>query len=173
MHKCIIMFYIQEKISITHSSTTSILGSLKRDTLGATGWLNGWASAFGSGPGTKSHIRLPTGSQLLPLLMSLPVCVCLRNKQTKSFKKIKRDTFEFHFPWKKLGVLLVCLMKSLERNELNENQSTFQGPFGSSVVLDCRGGDKSSPLCCPLSPESYTGNLQAASPTQPFGLETT
>ena len=29
------------------------------------------------GPGIESHIGLPTGSLLLPLLLSLAICVCL------------------------------------------------------------------------------------------------
>ena len=48
-------------------------------TLGMPGWLSGWASAFHSGHdlglGIESHVGLPTGSLLLPLPISLPLCV--------------------------------------------------------------------------------------------------
>ena len=44
--------------------------------INCTWWLSGWASDFGlghdpGGPGIKFHIRLPVGSLLLPLPMSL------------------------------------------------------------------------------------------------------
>ena len=50
---------------------------------GPTGHLGGsvivclWLRAWSRGPGVESHIRLPTGSLLLPLPMSLPLSLCL------------------------------------------------------------------------------------------------
>ena len=39
------------------------------------------------GSGIESHNGLPVGSLLLPLLMFLPLCVSLMNKEIKSLKK--------------------------------------------------------------------------------------
>ena len=50
---------------------------------GTPGWLNDWGSvclwlrSWSWGPRIKSHIKLPTGSLLLPLPVSLPLSVCL------------------------------------------------------------------------------------------------
>ena len=51
---------------------------------GTPGWFSGWGlsiclqlRAWSWGPGIKSRIRLPAGSLLLPLPMSLPLSVCL------------------------------------------------------------------------------------------------
>ena len=59
----------------SHSDSTLIIW-----VVGRPGWLSGWASTFGSGrdPGVPdgSRIRFPTGSLLLPLPVSLPLCVC-------------------------------------------------------------------------------------------------
>ena len=42
-------------------------------------WLNVclWLRSCSQGPAIKSHIRLPTGSLLLPVPITLPLCVCL------------------------------------------------------------------------------------------------
>ena len=52
---------------------------LRKGWRGVPGWLSVWVSAFGLGhdPGIELHIRLPTGSLILPLPMSLPLSVCL------------------------------------------------------------------------------------------------
>ena len=41
-------------------------------------------------PRIKSRIRLPAGSLLLSLLVSLPLCVSLMNKEIKSLKERER-----------------------------------------------------------------------------------
>ena len=55
---------------------------LEKERMGGT-WVAQWLSiclllrSWYQGPGIESHIRLPTGSLLLPLPMSLPLSVCL------------------------------------------------------------------------------------------------
>ena len=49
---------------------------------GAPGWLSAclWLRAWSWGPGTQSHLGFPAGSLILPLPVSLPLCVSLMNR---------------------------------------------------------------------------------------------
>ena len=50
---------------------------------GIPGWLSGlapWPRAQSWSPGIESHIGLPARSLLLPLPMSLPLCVCVSHE---------------------------------------------------------------------------------------------
>ena len=46
-----------------------------------------WLRLWSRGPGIESHIRLPTGSLLVPLPMSLPLSLCLSWINKQNLKK--------------------------------------------------------------------------------------
>ena len=50
-----------------------------------------WLRLWSRGPGTQSRNRIPVGSLLLPLPMSLPLSVSLKNRYMKNLKKKKKN----------------------------------------------------------------------------------